>query len=113
MADQPSTHHGERWPLYGLDNVDKLIKECTVFFSKELIFDQSPFLFQCSNCVVDLEQNIFRLGRPSDLTSKRSKVVVPEAWLKDVNKLETESEEDVVRENDPTVMQYHRLCTTY
>ena len=73
------------------ESVDKIIKEATVSFSKEIVFNQKPYLFQLSNCVLDLKTNTFREGVPSDLTSRRSNVRIPEAWLKDFVKLEKES----------------------
>ena len=74
------------------DSVEKLVKECTIFFAQEQTYNAKPFIFQLYNCIVDLETNTFRLGRPSDLTSRRSTIVVPEKWLKNPGNIEKEAE---------------------
>ena len=74
------------------ESVEKLMKECAIFFSEEQMYDTQSRLFQLSNCVLDLNKNVFRKGQPSDLTSRRSPVVIPEEWLKDPSKMEKASE---------------------
>ena len=47
------------------------------------MYDANPDIFQLFNCVVDLQTNTIRKGTPADRTSRRSQIVIPEAWLKD------------------------------
>jgi hypothetical protein len=52
-----------------------------MFFALDIIFDDYPDTMQLRNCVVDLASNTFRYGKPSDLTSRCSNILVPEDWL--------------------------------
>ena len=72
------------------ESVEKIVKEASMFFAIEAEFDMNPDILQLENCVVDLELNCFRLGRPSDMTRRSSAVHVPEKWLKDPTLIETE-----------------------
>ena len=74
------------------DSVEKTIRECTIFFSTEQVYDQQPLIFQLSNCVLDLRTNTFRKGGPSDLTSRRSPIVVPDVWLRDPSLMDSQPE---------------------
>ena len=58
-------------------SVEKIIRECCMYFDREPIFDMDPMIFQLQNCVVDLATNTIRRGRPSDMTSKCSPVTIP------------------------------------
>ena len=58
--------------------VEKIIRESAMLFDGEAAFDLDPFLFQLSNCVVDLRSNTIRPGRPTDMTSLRSPIRVPQ-----------------------------------
>jgi hypothetical protein len=64
------------------ESLEKIIKESAIFFSKEQIYDTKPHIVQLMNCVLDLQTRVFRKGSPSDLTSRRSSISVPEKWLK-------------------------------
>ena len=64
-----------------------------ICLSNQQIYDSNPLIFQLFNCVVDLTTNAFRRGRPSDLTSRRSLIVVDEKWLKDPKRIAPESED--------------------
>ena len=63
-------------------SVEEIMKESAIFFAKEQHYDMEGMLFQLENCVADLRTNTFRKGIPSYLTSKCSKIHVPEKWLK-------------------------------
>ena len=76
------------------DSIDKIVRECTIFFSNEQVYDQQPLIFQLHNCVLDLRTNTFRKGNPSDLTSRRSPIIVPDAWLRDPSLIDIQSEEN-------------------
>ncbi|CAK0856137.1 unnamed protein product [Prorocentrum cordatum] len=65
-----------------------------MLFDGEAAFDLDPYLFQLSNCVVDLRSNTIRPGRPTDMTSLRSPIRVPQRWLQNSDLVESESASD-------------------
>eukprot|EP00959_Pyramimonas_sp_CCMP1952_P139382 2917049-Pyramimonas_sp.AAC.1 len=51
-----------------------------MLFDGEAAFDLDPFLFQLSNCAIDLRSDTARPGRPTDATSPRGPILrAPEA----------------------------------
>ena len=48
-------------------DVDNIIKASAMFFSRDLVFDQGPWVLQLQKGVVDLQRNSLRRGKPSEL----------------------------------------------
>ena len=46
-------------------------------------FDLNPDLFQLQNCVIDLQTNSIRYGRPADMCSRASQIAILREWLAD------------------------------
>jgi hypothetical protein len=69
--------------------LEKIIKESAIFFSKEQVYDTKPHIVQLVNCVLDLLTGTFRKGLPSDLTSRRSNITIPENWLQTPSLIDT------------------------
>ncbi|CAK0807001.1 unnamed protein product, partial [Prorocentrum cordatum] len=67
----------------GKGTVKALMDQCAIFFKLDPVFDTSPDIFQCRNCVLDLAKNCFKESRPSDMTNRSSSVSIPKAWLED------------------------------
>ena len=61
--------------------VKPLIEQSAIFFRQHAVFDTDSLIFQCQNCVLDLSVNAFRRTRPTDMTSRASRVHIPDAWL--------------------------------
>lgn len=62
-----------------------------MFFDKEAQFDLKPDVFRLQNCVVDLRTNRIRFGKPSDMCSRASPVVIPQTWLTDSSSVDEAS----------------------
>lgn len=74
------------------ETVDKIIRESSMPFDREPVFNMNPMLFQRRNAVVDLALNVIRESRPSDMTSRASNIEIPVAWLANDDLIEKESE---------------------
>lgn len=78
----------------GLGNrlgVEALIKESAMFFDRDPKFDEKPFIFQLSNCVLDLRSNKFRPSFPSDMARRCSPISIPLEWLANPERIASES----------------------
>ena len=72
------------------ENTEKIIREASIYFLQQAVFDAEPYIFQLENCVLDLHTNTFRRGIPSDMARMASPITVPETWLVNPGLIETE-----------------------
>jgi hypothetical protein len=73
------------------EGADRLLRESCMYFNKDVNFDTNPNILQLQNGVVDLKLNAFRHGKPSDMCSLSSPIVVPRQWLLDASVIDAAS----------------------